>query len=86
MLTVWDTGALLSLVPMSTVTDLNLIFVKGSDVAFVVANGSYMEPLGYGADMQFSVPELDHLFVDKVYVIESASFQLLFGMKFFHRH
>ncbi|RPB20335.1 hypothetical protein L211DRAFT_852445 [Terfezia boudieri ATCC MYA-4762] len=42
LLTVWDTGTLLSLVPMSTIKALNLIFVSGSDVAFIVANGSKM--------------------------------------------
>ena len=40
MLTVWDTGALISLIPMSTVRALGLSLVGGSDVAFVVANGN----------------------------------------------
>ena len=84
MLTVWDTGALLSLVPMSTVTALNLPFSPTSDVAFVVANSSRMEPLGYCPNMPFSI--CGHGFVDKVYVVESAPFQLLLGIQFLHRH
>ena len=75
ILTMWDTGALLSLVPMSTVTDLNLTFVSTSDVAFVVANGSRMQPLWYCPNMRFSIA--NHHFVDKVYVVPSAPFQLL---------
>ncbi|KAF8420014.1 hypothetical protein BGX38DRAFT_619948 [Terfezia claveryi] len=35
----------------------------------------------------FSVPEDDtHQFMEKVYVVESAPFQLLLGVKFLHRH
>jgi len=86
LLTVWNMCALFSIVPMSTVKVLNLSFVSGSDVAFVVANGSKMEPLGYCLDMHFSVPEDTHQFIDKVYVVESALFQLLLGVKFLHRH
>ena len=84
MLTVWDTGALLSLVPMSTVKALNLAFVPGSDVAFVVANGSRMEPLSYCPSMPFFVSS--HPYVDKVYVVDTAPFQLLLGVQFLHCH
>ena len=87
LLTVWDTCALFSIIPMSTVKALNLLFVSGSDVAFVVTNGSKMEPLGYCLDMRFSVLEdTSHQFMDKVYVVESALFQLLLGVKFLHCH
>ena len=86
MLTVWDTGAVYSLVPMSTVTALGLSFVVGSDKAFVAANGSSMKPLGYCTDMYFLVPESTHVYTDKVYVVESAPFQLLLGVDFLNRH
>ena len=86
MLTVWDTGAVYSLVPMSTVAALGLSLVQGSDRAFVAANGSSMQPLGYCTDMRFLVPESTHVFTDKVYVVESAPFQLLLGVDFLNRH
>ena len=85
-LTIWDTAALLSMVPMSTVRALNLSYTPGSDVSFVVANGSRMSPIGYCTDMQFSFPESDRLFGDKVYVVENAPFQLLLGIRFLYRH
>ena len=87
LFTIWDTAALLSLVPMSTVTALNLSYTPGSDVSFIVANGSRMAPVGYCTDMQFCFPEDPHrMFTDKVYVVDSAPFQLLLGVRFLHRH
>ena len=88
LLTIWDTAALLSMVPMSTVRALNLSYTPGSDVSFVVANGSKMSPLGYCSDMQFSFPDdaRRRMYHDRVYVVESAPFQLLLGVRFLHRH
>ena len=87
LFTIWDTAALLSLVPMSTVTALGLPYTPGSDVSFIVANGSTMAPVGYCNVMQFSFPDAPHrMFADKVYVVHSAPFQLLLGVRFLHRH
>ena len=87
LFTIWDTAALLSLVPMSTVQALKLSYTPGSDVSFIVANGSRMAPIGYCNDMQFSFPEDSRrMFADKVYVVESAPFQLLLGVRFLHKH
>ena len=86
MLTIWDTAALLILVPMSTVRALNLEFTPGSDISFVVANGSRMAPVGYCSNLQFSFPESTQMFGEKVYVVEYAPFQLLLGIRFLHRH
>ena len=91
MLTIWDTAALLSLVPMSTVKALNLPFTPGSDVSFVVANGSSMAPVGY-CTIQFSfltdggAGSSTPVFAEKVYVVDTAPFQLLLGIRFLHRH
>ena len=85
MLTIWDTAALLSLVPMSTVRALNLEFTPGADVSFVVANGSKMSPVGHSF-VQFSFPESNQMFREKVYVVDFAPFQLLLGIRFLHRH
>lgn len=87
LFTIWDTAALLSMIPMSTVTALNLSYTPGSDVSFVVANGSKMSPVGFCTDMKFSFPEAPHqMYGDKVYVVESAPFQLLLGVRFLHRY
>jgi len=67
---------------MSTVRALNLTYTPGSDVSFVVANGSKMEPMGYCSDMQFSVQEQSRMYGEKVYVVENALFQLLLGTHF----
>ena len=89
MLTIWDTAALLSLVPMSTVKALNLPFTSGSDISFVVANGSRMAPVGH-CTIQFSFPNTvdggSPMFAEKVYVVDNAPFQLLLGVRFLHRH
>ena len=86
MLTVSNTGAVYSLVLMSTVAALGLSLVQGSDRAFVATNGSSMQPLGYCTDMHFLLPESTHVFTDKVFVVESAAFQLLLGVDFLNRH
>lgn len=86
MLTNWDTAALLSLVPLSTVRALNLNFTPWSDVSFVVANGSQMAPIGYCANLQFSFPDSPLMFGEKVYVVDKAPFQLLLGIRFLHHH
>ena len=70
---------------MSTVRGLNLTYTSGSDVSFVVANGSSIVPIGYCSDMQFSVQDDNHVFGEKVYVVESALFQLLLGVRL-HKH
>lgn len=89
MLTIWDTAALLSLVPMSTVKALNLAFSPGTDISFVVANGDRMAPIGH-CTIQFAFPgknnSISAMFAEKVYVVENALFQLLLGIRFLHRH
>lgn len=102
MLTIWDTAALLSLVPMSTVKALNLAFTASSDISFVVANSSRMAPIGH-CTIQFSFPKggrgsagvsdstgVSHsaspMFAEEVYVVDNAPFQLLLGIRFLHRH
>ena len=88
LFTIWDTAALLSMVPLSTVRALNLSYTPGSDVSFMGANGSRMSPIGYCSDMSLSFPDdsRNRTFSDKVYVVESAPFQLLLGIRFLHRH
>ena len=88
LFTIWDTAALLSMVPLSTVRALNLSYTPGSDLSFMVANGSRMSPIGYCSDMSFSFPDdsRNRTFSDKVYIVESAPFQLLLGIRFLHRH
>ena len=91
MLTIWDTAALLSLVPMSTVKALNLAFTPGTDISFVVANGSHMAPIDH-CTIQFAFLSksasggISPIFAEKVYVVDNAPFQLLLEIWFLHRH
>ena len=73
---------------MSTARALNLSYTPGSDVSFIVANGSKIAPLGYCCDMQFSFPDdVRHwVYRDRVYVVESAPFQWLLEVRFLHHH
>lgn len=78
---------------MSIVNALNLPFTSGSDISFVVANGSRMAPIGH-CTIQFSftlggsgnVHTASPMFAEKVYVVDNASFQLLLGVRFLHRY
>ena len=87
LFTISDTAALLNLVPMSTVTALNLAYIPGSDMSFIVPNGSRMAPVSYCNIMQFFFPEdPNRVFADKVYVVDNAPFQLLLGVRFLHKY
>lgn len=88
LLTIWDSAALLSMVPLSTVRALGLSFTPGSDISFMVANGTKMATIGFCTDMQFSFPnDSGHcMFGDKVYVVDTTPFKLLLGVRFLHRH
>ena len=85
MLTIWDIATLLNLVSVSAFKALNFAIPPRSDVSFVSANGMKMAPIG-SCIIQFSFTKLLHVFRKRIYVVESAPFQLLLGMCFIYVH
>ena len=82
LLTVWDTGAAVAVVPRSTIVQTGTEWVQKSDIDFVMADGARHTPLGYAPQFVFRIGDL--YFVLKVYVVESANYQLLLGNSFMY--
>ena len=82
MLTVWDTGAVVAVFPLSTVTQTGTDWVPSSDIDFVMADGVRHSPLGHAPQFVFRIGSV--YFVLRVYVVASANYQLLLGTGFMH--
>lgn len=82
LLTIWDTGAVVAVVPESTIVQTGTSWVRSSDVEFVMADGIRHAPLGHAPRFVFRIASL--YFVLKVYVVASANYQLLLGTSFMH--
>ena len=82
LLTVWDTGAVVAVVPLSTITQTGTDWVQSSDIDFVMADGVRHSPLGHAPKFIFRIGSL--YFVLRVYVVASANYQLLLGTGFMH--
>ena len=82
LLTVWDTGAVIAVVPRSTITLTGTPWIESSDIDFVMADGVCHSPLGHAPRFVFRIASL--YFVLRVYVVEQANYQLLLGTGFMH--
>lgn len=80
LLTVWDTGAVVCIVPMSTVIQTKTKWQKGSDINFLMADGLETSPIGIAEKFVFKLES--KYFAVKVYIVEKANFQLLLGTEF----
>ena len=80
LLTVWDTGAAVAVVPRSTIVQTGTDWVPQSDIDFVMADGARHTPVGVAPKFVFRIGDL--FFVLKVYVVEGANYQLLLGNNF----
>lgn len=80
LLTVWDTGAAVAVVPKSTIVQTGIDWVPHADIDFVMADGTRHTPLGVAPKFVFRIGDL--FFVLKVYVVEGANYQLLLGNSF----
>ena len=82
LLTFWDTGAAVAVVPRSTIERTGTEWVQQSDIEFVMADGARHAPLGFAPKFVFRIGDL--YFVLKVYVVEGANYQLLLGNSFMY--
>ena len=82
LLTVWDTGAVVAVVPRSTIVQTGTEWTATSDIDFVMADGVRHSPLGHAPKFVFRIGSL--YFVLRVYIVESANYQLLLGNSFMH--
>jgi len=80
MLTVWDTGAVVCVAPVSTMTQTKTTWSKGSDINFVMADGVKRAPVGIAERFVFRVKNV--YFAVRCYVVELANYQLLLGTEF----
>lgn len=80
LLTVWDTGAVVCVAPMSTIRQTKTKWENKSDVGFVMADGVHSKPIGTAERFVFRIK--DKHFAVKVYIVESANYQLLLGTQF----
>ena len=70
LLTVWDTGAVVAVVPRSTIVQTGTEWTATSDIDFVMADGVRHSPLGHAPKFVFRIGSL--YFVLRVYIVESA--------------
>lgn len=80
LLTVWDTGACVCVAPVSSMVQTKTKWSKGADVNFIMADGVQKEPLGMAEKFVFRVKE--KYFAVRVYVVDTANYQLLLGTEF----
>ena len=82
LLTVWDTGAAVAVVPRSTIEQTGTDWIPQPDIDFVMADGARHMPLGFAPKFVFRIGDL--FFVLKVYIVEGANYQLLLGNSFIY--
>ncbi|KAI5809502.1 hypothetical protein DFH27DRAFT_605918 [Peziza echinospora] len=80
LLTVWDTGLVVAVVPFSTIEKTNTAWVNTSDVEFVLAEGSMSNPIGHAPKFLFRLGDVYYAL--KVYIVREANYQLLLGTSF----
>ena len=82
LLTVWDTGAVVAVVPKSTIEQTGTDWVRTSDIDLVFADGQRHSSLGYAPKFVFRIGDI--YFVLKVYMVEGANYQLLLVTSFIY--
>ena len=84
LLTIWNTGALVAVVPESTIWQTSTDWSRTSDIDFVMVDGVRHSPLGHALRFVFHIGSF--YFVLKVYIVAAANYQLLLGMSFIHEY
>ena len=82
LLTVWDTGAAVAVVPKRTIEQTGTDWVRTSDIDLVLADRQRHSPLGHAPKIVFRIRDI--YFVFQVYVVEGANYQLLLGTSFIY--
>ncbi|KAF8428392.1 hypothetical protein BGX38DRAFT_425265 [Terfezia claveryi] len=80
MLTVWDTGAVVCVAPVSSMTQTKTPWSKESDINFVMADRVKRAPIGVAEKFVFRLKNV--YFAVRCYIVESANYQLLLGTEF----
>ena len=80
LLTVWDTGSGVSVVPLSSVELTKTPWSATSDVEFGLADGVVTQPLGHAPKFMFQIGDV--FFATRVYIVQEANYQLLLGTAF----
>ena len=82
MLTIFDTGAVKNAVTRNTIAAVGCKWTDKVDISFVNAGGVEYKPLGMCLEFPFKIAHVK--FKTKVYILETAPFQLLLGTTFLH--
>ena len=72
----------MAVAPRSTMVQTGTPWLPSSDIDFVMADGKRHSPLGHAPKFVFRIGTVH--FVLKVYIVESANYQLLLGTTFMH--